>query len=404
MLPTQRPADLRRMVAALSVFVALVVAIFLAGVARVAQTPAAGARGGLERIAPGALGVIRFKLAQVGSGRIDIDPALARRAASGMPLAGDPFAALAADKLASNPKGTSGREAALLAEALRRDPRSRTARILLLRQMAATGNIEGAFQQLAGFSRLNPGLVDTIMASITSRITTPGQVDEALAAIDQHETLYRSFVRQMSNKPKSAEVALRVAEQLPAHVLAHPEVRRAMVNQLVRSGEFAVARNMWQRGNPAGASGLVHAPDFSDTRTSPPFNWELTVDSTGAAERNRGGGLTIAYYDRNPGPLAKQLLTLAPGSYRATAEFEVLGGTADNVHLTIACYGGETHLGHVPLKASKPGRNRLALDFVVPTIGCRGQTLSISGVASEERGETQLLLRRVDVTAGGSSR
>lgn len=401
--PSTSSADLRRLLGFITLFVALAAAIFLAGIARVAQSPAAGASGGLERIAPGALGVIRFELAQIGSGRIAVDPALARRALGGLPFASDPFTALAADGLSRNPKGTTGREAALLAEALRRDPRSRTARILLLRQLAASGDLEGAFSQLAAFGRLNPGLVETIMEAITSRITTPRQVDEALAAIDQHEALYRPFVKRMSTKAKPAEVVLRLAERLPAHVMTDPDTRGYVVEQLVKSGQYAVARNIWQRANPSGASGLVHSPDFSDSAASPPFNWKLAVDSTGAAERNRGGGLNIAYYDRNPGPLAEQLLTLGAGLYRLRAEFEVLGGTADNVQLVLACIGSEKPIAAIPFTAGKTGINRRAMDIAIPALGCPGQTLSISGVASEERGETQLLVRRIDLTAKGGS-
>lgn len=384
-------------------FLVLASASLLAGIARVAQTPAAGAEGGLGRIAPGALGIIRFDLAQVGAKQIEVDPATARQALGGMPFASDPFTALAAEGLVQNPKGT-GKETALLQEALRRDPRSRTARILLLRQMAASGDLAGAFNQLAVFSRLNPGLVATIMEAITTRITTPQQVDEALAAIDDHAILYRPFVMRMSGKRKNPDVVARLAERLPANVLTDPEVRASMVNQLVQAGEYAAARNLWQKGNPTGASGLIHSPDFADVKASPPFNWKLTVDSTGAAERQRSGGLSIAYYDRNPGPLAEQLLTLPPGTYRVVSDFERLGGTADNVRLQIKCHGSGTVLGEAPFTARKPGSNRLSLDFAVPAFKCPGQVLAVSGVASEDRGETQLQIQKIELTGIGGTR
>lgn len=392
----REPFQYQRLAAATMLFLAMAGASLLAGIGRVAQTTAAGAQGGLGAMAPGALGIVRFDLAQIGNRKVKVDDTLARRALAGMPFASDPLTALAANGLARDPKGTP-QEAAMLQEALRRDPRSRTARILLLRQMAATGNLPGAFNQLAVFTRLNPGLVMTIMEAITTRISTPQQVDEALAAIDGHAILYRPFVMRMTGKRKNPDVVLRLAERLPANAMADPQVRASMVSQLVQAGEYAIARNLWQKGNPAGASGSIHSPDFTDTKAPPPFNWKLTVDSTGAAERLPAGGLSIAYYDRNPGPLAEQLLTLAPGYYRVSADFERTGGTADNVRLRIACHGSGTLLGEAAFTAERPGRNRISLGFSVPPSNCRGQVLAITGVASEARGETQLQIVRVEL-------
>lgn len=394
------PNDLPRLGLAIGMFVVTSMAVLMAGSARVTQTPTTGGNAGLEAIAPGALGRIRFELAQVGSKQVELDPALAHRTLSGLPLASDPFTALAATDMARNPKG-SARDAALLKEAIRRDPRSRTARILLLRHMAATGDLEGAFDQLAVFSRLSPGLVARVMDAITGRIDTPEKVDEALAAIDPHRSLYGPFVERMASKRKSPEVVRRLAEGLPTGVKADSDIRTTIIKQLVQVGEYATARNIWQKGNAAGASGLIHSPDFSDAKAPPPFNWELAVNSTGAAERGRSGGLSVVYYDRNPGALAEQLLTLTPGAYRAVADFEVLAGTADNVHLKIACNDSAATLADAAFVARKPGANRLAINFIVPLSSCAGQRISILGTASEERGETQLQIRRIDLVAAG---
>ncbi|MFM5949480.1 MAG: hypothetical protein ACKOPM_09680 [Novosphingobium sp.] len=388
-------------VSALVLLAGLSFAVLFSGIARVAESAAAGATGRLDRIGPGALGEVRFELAKIGMDRIDVDPAIARSALRGVPLASDPLTALAAQSLADDPRGRSGKEAALLAEALRRDPRSRPARILMLRQMAANGDLKGAFDQLAVFSRLNPGLVEAIMEAITARVGNVRQVDDALTAIEGHDGLYLPFVNRMVGKRKPPEVVLHLAQRLPAKFVAKPEIRRSIVRQLVDAGLYADARTFWQQGNNGQSNGLVHSPDFADSAAPPPFNWQLYVGPTGAAERARSGGLTIAYYDRNPGFLATQLLTLRPGTYQVQADYEVLSGTADNVRLRVVCLGGGTVLGEAALVQRKPGRNGLKLNFAVPATSCSGQMLAISGVATEERGEKQLLVKRVDVTAGG---
>lgn len=403
-LHLQTISDTGRKLMAVLLFVALSFAILLAGIAQVAETPAAGASGSLGKVAPGALGMIRFELAKIGLARLDVDEVLARKALAGMPLSADPFAALAAVSLNDNPRGQTGRESALLAEALRRDPRNRPARILMLRLMAANGDLKGAFDQLAVFSRLNTGLVEVIMEAITVRIGTPRMVDDALGAIQGHPSLYLPFVNRMTVKRKPREVVLRLAEKLPSKIMAQPEIRSAIVRQLIDVGEFAVARQLWQQGNTGGPNGLVHSPDFADRKASPPFNWELVVSSTGAAEPDRSGGLSISYYDRNPGLLASQILTLAPGNYQGVIDYERIGGTADNVRLRVTCKGTGTVLGEASLIARKPGLNHVTVSIAVPGAACAGQSIEVVGVAAEDRGESQLLIKRIDVMSGGRAK
>lgn len=393
-----------RKVGAIGMFLLMVLAVMLAGIARVAEMPAAGATGKFEGFSPGALGRTRFELARVGSGQIEIDRMTIARALDGAPLASDPFAVLAATTLAKYPKGTTGRETALLLEALKRDPRSRAARILLLRQMAAKGDIEGSFDQLAVLSRLNPALVSSIMDAVTGRISSPRQVDEALAAIEGHDELYQAFVYRMARKPKSREVVLRLSEGLPANVISKQDIRRVIVEQLVGVGEYGAARSLWQKGNASGASGLVHAPDFSDGNALPPFNWYLQVGTTGAAERSRSGGILVTYYDRDPGSLATQLITLSPGKYRVIADFEVLAGSVDNIRLRLVCKGSNAQLAENALYSRTLRKNRLSVEFVVPAFNCPAQVLDVFGAARDMRGESQVRIDRIEVLPEGAVR
>lgn len=387
-------------VLALALLPLLLAAIAAATVGAIADKAAAGSTSMFGGIGPGALGQVRFALARIGLGQFDLPQAVAQKALRGVPLASDPLTALAAADLMRNTKGTP-HDAALLAEAIRRDPRSRAARILQLRMDAANGNLEGAFDQLAVLSRLNPALVGAIIDSITNRIATPRMVDQALGAIAGHDELYPAFVNRMTTKRKSPEVAMRLSQGLPMPVMRNPEIRAAVVQQLVATGQVNAARNLWQQGNRGGASGLVHSPDFTDTAARPPFNWVLSADTTGAAERIGGGGVSINYYDRNPGYLVRQLLTLTPGTYRALADFEMDANQRDNIHLRVTCAGTDKVLAEMPFVISKPGSNRLTMAFTVPASECTGQNLAVIGTASDERGETVISLRRLDIQAGG---
>lgn len=389
--------SVRRKLLAGGVLAALTAAVLAANTARVAETPAAGAGSQLSALGPGALGSLRFELSKLGTGKPELDKDLAQRALLSSPLSADPFIGFAFLGLRDNPKGTIGNEDKMLLEALRRDPRSRTARVLRLRQLAASGELKPAFQELAILQRLNPQLVDVVMSSIAQRIATPLNVDQALDAISGHDSLYLPLVASMGGKEKTPEVVVRLAERLPARVLDDPDTRKNLIKHLVAVGAFSQARTVWSRGMAAGG-GLVHSPDFSDARAPAPFNWLLSVNTTGAAERSKDGGIYVSYYDRQPGALVSQLLTLAPGSYRATAEFDVISGGADNVRLRVSCHGQTGYLAEIPLRQ---GSRSVALPFAVPAQGCNGQILALFGAASQKRGEMQVSVRRIDVVPAG---
>lgn len=393
---------LRRGIMAGGTFAALVIAVFASAAARVAETPGAGASGRGNGPGPAALGVLRYELARQGTDRPGLEVATANRALAVFPLASDPFTALAVLGLDGKTKAEPARNTALLQEALRRDPRSRTARIFYLRQLAMNGDLKGAFNQLAVLWRLNPALVEQVMVSLSGQINSPRRVDQALDALKGHDALYLPFVTRMAGKNKPRDVVERLADGLPASALANPDLRRALVGQLVAAGSYARARQIWAGGLKQRQAGLVHAPDFADLAAPPPFNWKLEVNATGAAERSKGGGLTVAYYDRAPGPLAAQILVLAPGNYRAVIDYASISGSARTVKLQVSCMGANTVLGETWLGPRRAAQGGLAVPFTVPAAGCDGQLLAIVGVANEERGEMQLAVRRIDVLAGGS--
>ena len=392
---------LARRLTAVGSALALCVMVLTANMVRIGESPVSA------RVAsgwgPAALGKVRRQLIGLQLGQKEIDEGAARRALVYAPLASEPFALLAAKGLAQDPRGHGGQESALLTEALRRDPRSRTARILSLRNRAATGDLRGAFGQLDVLFRLSPGLVNQAMDTIARLIDSPQRMDLALSALSGHPNLYEPFISSLVGKNRSRDVIVRMAQGLPTDVLAKPAARASLVGQLVDVREFALARSIWQRGNPPGSNGLVFSPDFSDHRTAPPFNWQMLVSTAGSAAFGKNRGLSVVYYDRSPGRLALQIVTLPPGRYRLAVEFQLISGTADNVRLQIACYGASGPLADLALYSSKPGFFKTSALFDVPALGCNGQDLAIVGVATARRSETEVEVRRVDIMRGEAS-
>jgi hypothetical protein len=392
----------RRRIAAVGLILAMVIGVVAANLARIAENPASGATGRLVGFGPGALGAVRFELAKVGTPQFKAPDGLARHALSSAPLNSDTFAALAAASMANQNRASTPREIALLSEAIRRNPRSRSARILMIRAQAVRGDVKQAFAQLAVLARLNPDIAERLMDALTSRIGTVRQVDQAMEALKGNDILYQPFINRMIGKSKSRDVVLRLTALVPAHIKARPDIRSSLVRLLVETGEVSVAKSIWLLGVDGSRDQLLYSPDFGDRRSRPPFNWELLVGPTGAAERIERGGIAVTYYDRSSGSLATQLLTLRAGMYQVRVDYEVIDGDAENVRVRIMCSPSGTVLAEVPLARTKPGVITLSVPFAVPSSGCSAQLGAIVGVAGGKRGQMQLNVKRFDILRQGS--
>lgn len=392
-----------RRLTALAVGGAVAAIALAAWVGQVAESRVARAAPALARIGPGALGQLRA-LELGADGQIPAGIAAAgRRALPGNPLASEPFFAVAAENFRDKRSTGSRRDGLLLREAVRRNPRAREARLLLMRHAVASGNLREAIDQLAVLNRLNSTMVEQLMLALGSAISTPRQVDEAVAALDPHRELYLPFVRGFARARKPAPLAIRLIGKMPSAALADPEVRSIAINQMIEAQAFAEARRLWATARKRGGNELVYSPDFSERTAPPPFNWELAETSTGVAERSSEGGLLVEYYGRESGLLASQLLTLAPGGYRAVLSYRTQSGTPGGIALQLRCAGGGAVLGQMPLQAEVGTGQKLALGFTVPASGCSGQTLALVGLPLEERASQAIEARLLTVERGGRS-
>ena len=383
------------MLAALLAGLALTATAVLAAGARVAETPLGG-KSGLA-YGPSRLGLLRAQQLDP-QGRPPTGIAtVARQALPAAPLAYEPFFGVAAAGFRADNAVGSPRDAALLREALRRNPRSRESRMLLLKHALGTDQPGEAVDQLAALDRLNNGAAGQLMSGLGKAITTNRQVDETIAALRPHPELYRPFLTGFLAAQKPSALVERLVTALPPSAMRDGQVRASATALLINARAFSKARALWAAGTRSNPQTLVHSPDFADRTALPPFNWALSVNETGAAEPVAGGGLSVAYYGRRPGVLAAQLLTLAPGTYTARLEYRTLSGTPGALGLSLRCEGSETLLVERPLDAKVGAARPIEAGFTVPP-DCPAQQLAVAGRIRDNRDPQEAELRRLEVT------
>lgn len=353
----------------------------------------------LAEFGPGKIGQLRaIQLDQ--SGAVPAGTAeLGRAALAKAPLAFEPFLAVAASGFRDKAAIGTAADARLLTEALRRNQRSKEARYFLMRHALGTGDLSGAVSHISVLSRLTNGVTQQLMPGLGVAIRSEKQVDEAVAALAPHPELLEPFLKGFVARPKPAALSIRLVQKLPRRSFADPLVRQQAIRLLISAQAFSEARALW--GTGAGGSGLLHSPDFSDTKAPPPFNWDLRADATGAAERDPAGGLAIDYFGRSPGPLVSQLLTLDPGTYKARLDYRTTGGTPGALGLQMTCAGKDLRVFDQPLIGAAGSSQALMVTFTVPQ-GCPGQQLTIAGRMQESRDSQQAVVRKLDVTSGAA--
>ena len=164
-----------------------------------------------------------------------------------------------------------------------------------------------------------------------------------------------------------------------------------MLDTLVKVGQGRQARALWARdAGVADAGALIHDGRFTDGRSPPPFNWQLAGSAIGLTERQKGGGLHVIFHGTQMGALARQLLVLAPGTYRLSADVRARIADPRALSWTIECPGAAAPIANLPVERS----GALAWRFTVPA-GCAAQWLSLAGRPGDIGGDSEVTIASI---------
>lgn len=353
-------------------------------------------------IGPARTAELRF--AQIAArGLVSPQLAARARAAAGRDrLAYEPYLFSGASSFPTERSAGTARAADLLREALRRNPRSAQARALLLRRALLQGDVKEAIAQIGMLDRLNREYAIALLGGVGRAINTTAQIDEANRALSERPSLYREVVRGFTAAAKPARLVAHLGTGLDGPALRDPAVTGPLLDRLVELGEVDAAHSLWRRaGGDSQGAALLSDPAFSISGGRPPFAWNYAQSGSGVAERQpRGEGVFVDYYGRQPGALLRQLVTLAPGSYRLTVTYEPLGRAPGSLAVGVACASRSNQLATARLQGgAAAGRRKLALAFAVPA-GCRGQWIEFAGLPDEQRRGQQAIVYRADLARG----
>jgi hypothetical protein len=341
--------------------------------------------------------------AQVMQNRGVVTPEVAaatRNAMARAPLADEPFLIEALEALVRRDNARAER---LLIEARSRNPRARTPRLILLDRYMRSGRASEAAEEIAVLNRLIPAASNLLVPELAKFARNASTRPALTQALRSDPRLAGRVLTHLASTGADPELVTGLAAAVPGHVNDDRPWQDALVASLVSAGDIDGAGTIWS-GLPGVRrhEGLVYDPRFEGWPGPPPFNWKLTHDKGGVAERGQGGGLQVEFYGREPASLASQLIRLPPGSYRLAARVEGdASGERARLVWRIVC-GGKTEIASLPLRNVTYAPRVVAADFTVPG-GCGVQTLRLDGVASEFPEAQSVTVSEIAIRKAGRS-
>lgn len=298
------------------------------------------------------------------------------------PLGDEPFVVEAARQMVS---GRTAEAETLLRIALRRNPRSREARVLMLDLLAAQGDARGAVAQIEVLYRLMPNRRPLLRDALVYLASLPSTRRDTLEAISE-DTHKREVLEGFARSGASASFLLDTLEAFePFDFGEREKFTASLATPLLRAGDWQGARRVWGEFNPGAFvnGNLLIDPQLTG-EYGPPFGWELRSGRHGYARLDQAG-LTGEFYGRRAGTLAAQTIVLDPGRYRLTTLSEEMGR---GLAVALKCLGQED------LSAMRLSRGEQSLEFFVD-VNCPALELLVQGIPSDPPTSTSFRIRHV---------
>jgi hypothetical protein len=311
-------------------------------------------------------------------------------AARKMPLAPEPFLVRGVQAQVDGDRSLAGQ--AFRAAELR-DGRAIPARYFLAEHYFRTGDVRSGLREIAALSRLVPNGIGSLAPYVAAYSKDPRNRPALRALFKSDPALQDATLSALSADPRNADLVLALGDV--RHRPATATWPDRLVASLVAAEQYGRARALWAQIAGTGPDNGIFDPGFTQSNAPPPFNWVLTSSTVGLAERRQG--LHVIFYGQEDGPLASQLLLLAPGTYRLTMPVTGDIAHARSLVWTLTCANSNVSVSRFILDPAAAARG---WDFSVPA-GCPAQRLELSGVSADMPQQLDVTIPRLRLERQG---
>jgi hypothetical protein len=275
-----------------------------------------------------------------------------------------------------------------------RDPRSLAAAYFLADRYFRAGDTKNGLRQVAALARLAGSGPQIVAPYIAAYARNPANWADLRGLFRHNPSLADAAYLALASDPRNAPAVLALSGG--GRAIAGSQWFPVLLKSLSDAGEYQRAYAIWAQAAGVGprSGELLHDAGFQDRTSPPPFNWALTASTVGLAERASGGKLHLLFYGQDDGSLARQLLLLAPGTYRLSSPLLPGGSNPQAVTWSLKCD-----------KAAEPlstGAIGSPWTFTVPP-GCRAQWLELVGKSADMPQQTDVTVGAVQLQRVGGN-
>ena len=294
-------------------------------------------------------------------------------AARSSPLSPEPFLVRGVQQQWSGNR-SEALQAFLAAE--RRDPRSLPAHFFLADHFFRAGDANRGLIEAAALARLAPNGIPSAAPYLAAYAKQRSTWPQLRKIFDRNPSLAAAALATLANDPANADAIMALAG--PEQRISGAAWFQILLMKLIEAQQYERAHEFWLTVTRQPTAQTLHDPQFADSISPPPFNWELTSSSVGLAERQPGGRLHVMFYGQQDGLLARQLILLQPGRYRMSMSVTGAGDKRGALNWSLRCNPLQVPFAAIPLDVA----SARPWQFDVPT-GCGAQWLELSGVSGE---------------------
>lgn len=258
---------------------------------------------------------------------------------------------------------------------------------------------------------IRPGVFNLFTTAAT--LDGPRALPQVAVLLSARPPWRQAYLESLHADARGLQVAVNLAVLLQAGraPLSNDELHQLYI-QLLEKGQLDAVRVVRSRLNRPSSATLVTNGGFGDASAPQPFQWRLAQDAGVIAEivpddvRPADPALRVDYDGYTGSRIAEQLVFLAPGRYRLSAESRAEQGDAGaRLAMTLTCAPGDLRILSAP--AAAPGAEvwtPFSVSFSVPA-NCPAQWLRLETRPGDTRERVAAWLDKVAITpvASGAS-